>query len=504
MDEFDDLYDKIIVKQSKEYENAEKKIKLQEEIKGLSLTESEYNKFTENRGTYRPSLYDLNLALDDTIVGEYKTRLSACTSFVLAKIPVYISGPSAGGKSVIMEACANCLMPSDALIIEGGSDKAIFDQQNEIKKASYVIIREINKVNPMMEEILKSWGEGKEYIYKRSGGITGTLTPFSLPARPFMFSRADESAALNIIGAELMSRIVEIAVNGSQDQTKAVLSRQAANVENPFDVVQTDMVKRASLRWHISNTPDFDIYVNPAGQKLMNYIPTVFTTARRDFPKYIKNCEGIARFFHMERMTAMIQDKSVIFVTPQDMFLNHMIFGDNLIQSALRCSDLEKLMMQVIIKNGSLSKTKVQSKLRTWSLNVTTKTVGTHLDHLADLGYLDTVKESSTNYYTVSDFYKEFDIRPDFEEVVGYCKATMESISHYESFASEYAERFCDLTKLTVTNPFDGETINILDHDFGSAFDINSGDTRMKQKLADLEVIEEPQIKKGNTLDAWA
>jgi hypothetical protein len=299
-----------------------------------------------------------------------------------------------------------------------------------------------------------------------------------------------------------MSRIVEIAVNGSQDQTKAVLNRQAVNVENPFDVLQTDLVERAFLRWHISNMPDFDVFVNPAGQKLMNYIPTVLTTARRDFPKYIKNCEGISRFFHKERMTATIQGKSVIFVTPQDMFLNHMIFGDNLIQSALRCSDLEKLMMQVVIKHGSLSKTQVQTKLRSWSLNVTTKTVGTHLDHLADLGYLEVTKEGSTNHYSASDFYKEFDICPDFREVVNHCKATMESIPHYEPFAAEYAERFCSGNKLTVINPFDGDVINILDHDFGSAFDVNSGDTRMKQKLADL-VVEEPTKKKGNTLDNW-
>lgn len=122
MDDFEDLYNKIVVKQSKEFEDAEKKIKLQEEIKGLALTDAEYKRFTAHRDTYNPSLYDLNLALDDTIVGEYKTRLSVTTSFVLAKIPVYVSGPSAGGKSVIMEACANCLMPSDALIIEGGSE----------------------------------------------------------------------------------------------------------------------------------------------------------------------------------------------------------------------------------------------------------------------------------------------------------------------------------------------------------------------------------------------
>jgi hypothetical protein len=67
---------------------------INEEIKSLSLTEAEYARFLKSRDAYRPTLCDLNRALDDTIVGEYKTRLSVCTSFVLAKIPVYVSGPS--------------------------------------------------------------------------------------------------------------------------------------------------------------------------------------------------------------------------------------------------------------------------------------------------------------------------------------------------------------------------------------------------------------------------
>lgn len=498
---FDEAFDQIVNKQNKEFEEAERRVKLQQEIEGLQLTEDEYKRFLKKRDSYKPTLYNINLALDDTIVGEYKTRLSVLIPFALAQIPVYVSGPSAGGKTVVMEGCANCLMPSDVLILEGGSDKVVFDQQHEIKRASFIIIREINKLNPMMTEILKSWGEGKEFVYKRSGGISGGFSTFTLPPRPFCFSRADESADTNIIGAELMSRIVEITVNGSQDQTKAVMARQAVNVENPFDVAQTDMVDRACLRYHISTAPRYDVYVNPAGQKLMNYIPTVFTTARRDFPKYIKSCEGISRFFYKERMTGEIQGKSVLFVTPSDMFLNHLIFGDNLIQSALRCSDLEKLMMQVIIKNGSLTKNQVQSKLRNWSLNVTVKIVGTHLDHLADLGYLDVTKEGSTNHYSASDFYREFDIRPDFEEVIGHCKCIMESIPHYEPYSSEYIDRFCN-NGLEVVNPFDGEKINILEYDFGSAFDVNSDDTRMKRRLAEADEHESVQ-KKGSTLEAF-
>jgi hypothetical protein len=84
------------------------------------------------------------------------------------------------------------------------------------------------------------------------------------------------------------------------------------------------------------NLPDFDVIVNPAGGMLREYIPTVFTTARRDSPKYLGNYEGIARFYHKERLTAEISSKKTLFVTHADIFLNHHIFGISLITSALR------------------------------------------------------------------------------------------------------------------------------------------------------------------------
>lgn len=452
----------------------------------LNLSEYEFEEFKRIREDQVWDLHDVNQVLDDRVVGEYNTRMSTFTIFILSKIPTYMSGPSAGGKTVLMDACIDCLMPGDGVLIEGGSDKVIFEMQRDIKKAKYVVISELNKVNPMVIEIFKSWGEGKTFEYKRAN-VQGGYKPFTLECRPFIFSRADESADLVDIGAEFRSRLIELTVDGSQDQTKSIMSRQAEDVENPFDIKQVDHMRKACLRWHISNLPEYDVYVNPAAGILREYIPTVFTTARRDFPKYIKNTEGIARFYHKDRMTVEINGMKTMFVTPQDMFLNHFIFGNSLVQSALRCSPLEKGMLRVISDQGDSTKQHLQRFLRQEGVNSTLKNIEYHLKHLVDIGYVNVEKPGRENIYSISELYKEIvEINPNFKDVIDYAKDTMRSIEHYQPYADEYIERFCTPENLVVKNPITGELINILDYDFGSPNDVgvSSESTRLQKPPA--------------------
>jgi len=463
-----------------EIELAKREIEEKRQREALKLTEEEFEKFKQVREDYKPSLPDVNIILDDSVVGEYETRMSLFTTFILSEICTYVSGPSAGGKSQVMDACIDCLMPEDGVLIEGGSDKVIFEKKNEIEKAKYVEIRELNKINPMMVEILKSWGEGKEYTYERTK-IQGGYSPFTLPAKPFVFSRADESASDVVVIDELRSRIVEVTVDGSQEQTESVMERQAENYENPFDIKQTDEFAKACLKYHISNMPSFDQYVNPAAGVLKSYIPTVFTTARRDFPKYLDNCNGIARFYHKDRMTANINGQETLFVTPEDVFLNHYIFGNNLIQSALRCSHNEKVMIQVIQDYGTVNKSQLQQALRKHSINVTLKVLNDHLKKLTDLGYLNVEKEGRNNIYNVSSFYNEFIIKPDFEYMVDYMKNIMRTVEHYKPYAEEYIERYCEPDKLFTRDPITGEQIDILNYDFGKPHDVGTS------RLADVQ-----------------
>ncbi|WP_407357191.1 hypothetical protein [Methanolobus sp. WCC5] len=438
----------------------------------MELTEEELEQFRERRDTFAPEMYDLNKVLDDTIVGEHAARMSLFTIFILSKICSYVSGPSAGGKTAIMDAVIDTLMPGDGVVVEGGSDKAIFDKEREIKKAKYVEIRELNKVNQLWIEIFKSWGEGKEFIYERAQ-IQGGNKKFILPPRPFVVSRADESANEHDVGAEFRSRMVEVVVDGSQDQTLSVIDWQAESKEDPFDVKHVDKVFKACVKWHVGHLPEPDIIVNPAATVLTKYIPSVFTTARRDFPKYLANCEGIAKFYHRDRMIVDIKGKKTLFVTPADLFLNHYIFGTAMIASALRCNQLEKQMIQIIEKYGELTKADIQRCLRKYQINVTLRVIDNHLNHLGDLGYLNIDKPKRENVYSVSDFYNEFTVSPDFNEIVEAIKQKMRTNKNYQPFAEEYIKRFCgDGETLMVKDPISGQDINILTYQFDKPHEV--------------------------------
>ena len=68
----------------------------------LNLSESEFEKFLAIRETYNPDLHDVNVILDDMLVGEYETRMSLFTIYILSEISSYVSGPSAAGKTAVM------------------------------------------------------------------------------------------------------------------------------------------------------------------------------------------------------------------------------------------------------------------------------------------------------------------------------------------------------------------------------------------------------------------
>jgi hypothetical protein len=102
-----------------------RRIRKQTELReSLGFSEFEFEEFKRLRETYTWSLYNVNEVLDDKVVGEYKTRLSTFTIFILAEIPTFMSGPSASGKTVLMDACLGCVLPQDGVLIEGGSDVA--------------------------------------------------------------------------------------------------------------------------------------------------------------------------------------------------------------------------------------------------------------------------------------------------------------------------------------------------------------------------------------------
>lgn len=443
-------------------------------MEGLNLNSDEFEIFKLERDIYTPTLYDVHKFLDETVVGEYETRMSIFSTFILSKISTFVSGLSAGGKTTVLDAVCDTLMPEDSLVINDQSDKAIFGMQREIERASHITFLELNKVNPMIIEIVKSFAEGKVYDYSRAQVMRGNnVEKITLQPRAVAFTRADESAAQFPIGAELMSRMVELCVDGSEEQTIDILNKKADVFSNPFEQTALNNIQRANLKYHISNIPEYTHIINVSAASLIKFIPTTFVTSRRDFVKYINNIDGITRFHYKDRIDVNIQGVRVLFSTPEDIFLNHLIFGENLIASAIRCSELEKNIISILPGNGA-NKSQIQSALRNNTINLTLTTVETHLKSLVDIGYLTVELQGRNNIYSVSDFYKSFDVQLDMQYIVDKTIENIKSASVYNDISDEYINRFCNKDAMIIQHPFSASKINMLNYEFNSILVTNA------------------------------
>ena len=445
---------------------------LERERELLGLNEAQFAEYLARRESFVPSLRDIDEMLDSRIVGERYNRLSVFTVFILSHICVYVSGDSGAGKTQLMDAVTSTLMPGSACVVSQGSGKLIFTNKKarDMNKAKYIVMPELNKVHNNLDlvEVLKTWGEGKDASYERSE-FGKSVNKVPLDCKPFIFSRATESAKIAPVPGELMTRVAEFMVDSSKQQTADVMDAIAEDAENPFNTVERDVVKESLIRYYVTNLNHKNMYMNPMAKVLTNYVPKVFAASRRDFKRYLRNINGICNFHHTDRMYLVREHgERVYIITPQDVFYNHIIFGQTLIRSAMRCNQIERKIIKIcsLTKSG-FTRGQIQNALMGDSINTTLNNVENHLNELVNIGYLIAEKTGREYYYVVSDTYKEFEAKPDMRELVEY---TIQSIKHNphmsQSDKDEYINRYCTGAGLTAVHPFTGETVNILDYEF--------------------------------------
>lgn len=430
--------------------------------------------------SFKPTLHDVHKILEEKIVGEHQSRMALFTSWVLSDRHVLMQGPRSSGKTWISDDVAEKFLGmrkahadddigDDAgrcYPITIGSDKSAWYQVEQINAASHILIYEMQQMPKDFMEVLKKWGEGKEATYKVAqnvGGIRG-IKPYILYPRPFTLCLADEEELK--VGEQFMSRITVVRTDNSMEQTDAVKQRQAELARDGRASIKVDIELLAKLKQHITTLPPFKAinYVHPAAELFVDVVPSFFTDARRDFPKYLDNTYGIARFYWKERIigrTAIGGDnRKILFVTPQDMYLNHLIYGQVAIESSLKCSSMERTMIEIIrLAKDKMKGRDVQKELRTHDMNVSVHMVSRHLSKLADIGYIDREKKSTTTYYEPGEIFENMSTHVDWKEVIERCKQFMES--KYPKIYDKYNERYC--TKPTALHPFSGEPIKLLE-----------------------------------------
>lgn len=413
---------------------------------------------------YNPTLYDANLILGETVVGEEVTRLAIFVAFILSNRSVILEAPMAGGKTYLTDAVLGLYGNDKVCVFDASSDKLIYYRVNDVVNSTHVNVPDITKIPDETMGVLKRWGEGKIAEYRVTAmGRTEPGDRFEthvLPPRPFIISKADENPYR--IPDELLSRSTIIATDTTIEQNKKIMKFQADQRKKMSTPQKLEGWKQIILKDHVRTLPPFGdfIYKHPAAQTFVDAIPPIFTDCRRDYPKYIDNCCGIARFYYKNRIIIDENQAKYLLIAPQDMYENHVIYGQVIIDSALRCSGIDKHILVALHENsGGLTKREVQRCLRVKGMNVSIRVIGGDLERLTNIGYTDFELDGKENKYMLTGFFEDFKVNIDWANVV---RESLKGVQEEcPKFAEQYKQRFCDKPELT--HPISGELINLLD-----------------------------------------
>ncbi len=428
------------------------------------------NEEPEVKQDYVPSLYDIHKSLDviksgryNGIKGEHYTRMITFTSFVMGKNSVILEGQRSSGKSNIMEVVGTYC--KNLAVIDRASDKA-HKRNEQLNKASHVMVPEANKVDNSFVEALKDWGEGKATTYTVLDEYKNART-FTLNPRPFITSRADENDMY--LGEELISRLITLKTDSSVQMNKNVITSKFQKAQNPFkkDQISDDATK--GYQEYVKSLPDiYDMeFIYCPGKTMSGAIPSLFSDARRDTDKYLKNTYGIALFHYNDRMVREINGKRVLFITPADIWYNHIIFGDALIRSALKCSDTERFIIDILKTHAKENTHSPDMRVRDIhqvlienGITASMGTVDNYCKNLFSNGYIVRNESKRPYTYETSKDHFRFEFNIDWKEIVEESKTFMKN--SFPEYADEYIRRFCT-DPIKVIHPFDGTEKNVLE-----------------------------------------
>jgi hypothetical protein len=352
-----------------------------------------------------PTLHDIHKSFDiiqvkneqgkiiyNGIKGEHNLRMIMFTNFVIGQQAIAIFGSKSSGKTNVMKVVGYyCPIP---MFMDKSSEKA--DLRNEdLKKASHIFVPEINKINPNQIEMLKSWGEGEASTYKWFDAMSKATRSMTIPPKAFITSLADENAVK--IGDELLSRLTVLSTDSSTGMNEEVIKDKLNNAANPLKKKHVDLTEIENYKMYVISLPSVYDYtfVYPAGAIMHKAIPKVFTDSRRDTDKFLYNTYAITLFHYQDRIKIQKNKKNVMFVTPLDMWYNDIIYHEVLIQSSLKCTRTQKLILDILkeakkvrINKPYLTINEIHKELIHRNMPISIASIEGHVDSLYKYGYV--------------------------------------------------------------------------------------------------------------------
>jgi len=425
------------------------------------------------------------------IIGEDELGVVATLSYLLEDNNFVIKAYSGTGKTVIMDAVFGLLPEEYYHTIEHLSETAVWYEMDKINRARFIAIPEAQKLPEGVMEVIKTWGDGRPALRKRTDVTTQDVIEQKLHAKyVFMCVAVENSKGSAYFDAELERRCMIGHTNPTAIQTDAVVKHKLKDSAVPKSYMQTmsdDEIE--GLRMHIINAigrrddEEAVLLRNPCAPFITEAIPTSFPVARSKVQYLLKVINAVGRFYPDELLKVEKDGVTYGLLTPKHTWLGLRIYLNSFINECLHMpshgTDLLKLFPDTRIDKFGLAGSEMV-KMTSREIRTAAKAAGLPFTKLEPVitgllmtGFLEEREEDGKKYYFKSPLLTTPESKIKWNDLITETKAWVEE--YWPEISQEYIERYCQ--DIDITDPFSGETVNILaDAPSASTVEVVGGD----------------------------
>jgi len=277
------------------------------------------------------------------ILGEDELAISACLSYLLEDNNFVIKAYSGTGKTVIMDAIFNLLPSEFYYVMEHLSETAVWYDAEKINRARFIAIPEAQKLPEGVLEVIKTWGDGRTALRKRTDVTIGDTIETRLRAKyVFMCVAVENAKGAAYFDAELERRCMIMHTNPTVEQTERVIKYKLMDGAVPKSTLTTmtdeeiKKIKNHMLEAIVErDSAESLVLKNPCAPFLFDAIPSAFPVSRSKVQYLLRVINAVARFYPDEILRVDKDGLEYGLVTPKHNWLGLRIYLNSFVSECL-------------------------------------------------------------------------------------------------------------------------------------------------------------------------
>jgi len=409
------------------------------------------------------------------ILGEDELAVSACLSYLLEDNNFVIKAYSGTGKTVIMDAIFNLLPSEFYYVMEHLSETAVWYDAEKINRARFIAIPEAQKLPEGVLEVIKTWGDGRSALRKRTDVTIGDTIETQLRAKyVFMCVAVENTKGASYFDAELERRCMIMHTNPTVEQTERVIKYKLMSgaVSKSTLTTMTDEdiegIKKHMLDAIVErDSADSLVMKNPCAPFLFDAIPSAFPVARSKVQYLLKLINAVARFYPDEILRVDKDGVRYGLVTPKHNWLGLRIYLNSFVSECLHMpshgTDILKLFPNTRIdKFGFADGDTI--RMSTNEIKKAAKAVGLPFTKLEPVlgalvmtGFLEMDEDKGKRMFYKSPLFEEPVSKINWSELNEETKKFVRK--EWPQVADEYIGRSC--RSIEIIDPFNGNHLKL-------------------------------------------